>query len=109
MQHPELSSCLSKMSDSLDKTSQDGRIANVWTALTIRALQLIQDDMVALPVLDSKKAPSTVSTIADRIISKIFLSLSQVELRALNWTRGDYSGRMDLQHPSVAEILSIPD
>jgi len=76
MQHPELSSCLSKMSDSLDHTSQDGRIANVWTALTIRALQLIQDDTVALPVLDSKKPPSTGSTIADRIISKIFLSLS---------------------------------
>jgi len=76
MQHPELSSCLSKMSDSLDHTSQDGRIANVWTALTIRALQLIQDDTVALPVLDSKKPPSTGSTIADRIISKIILSLS---------------------------------
>jgi len=76
MQHPELSSCLSKMSDSLDQRSQDGRVANVWTALTIRALQLIQDDTVALPVLDSKKAPSTGSTIAERIISKIFLSLS---------------------------------
>merc|ERR1712225_150549 len=48
----------------------------------------------------------------DTIVSweKVYSShIKQVELRALNWPRGDYSGRMDLQHPSVAEILSIPD
>ncbi|KAL5312953.1 hypothetical protein ACEPPN_019379 [Leptodophora sp. 'Broadleaf-Isolate-01'] len=48
----------------------------------------------------------------DTIVSweKVYSShIKQVELRALNWTRGDYSGRTDLQHSSVAEILSIPD
>ena len=48
----------------------------------------------------------------DTIVSleKVYSShIKQVELRALKWTRGDYSGRMDLQHPSVAEILSIPN
>ncbi|KAL5318074.1 hypothetical protein ACEPPN_015178 [Leptodophora sp. 'Broadleaf-Isolate-01'] len=76
VQHPGLSDCLSKISDSLDKSSQDGRIANVWTALTIRALQLLQDGTTAPPVLESKKPPSTGSTIAESIISKVFLSLS---------------------------------
>ena len=48
----------------------------------------------------------------DTIVSweKVYSShIKQVELRALNWTRGDYSGRIDLQHPSVAEILSTVD
>jgi hypothetical protein len=77
VQHPGLSSCLSKISDSLDNSSQNGDIANVWTALTIRALQLLQDDTTAPPVLlDPKKRPSTGSSITDSIISKVFLSLS---------------------------------
>ncbi|KAH7350807.1 hypothetical protein BKA65DRAFT_245204 [Rhexocercosporidium sp. MPI-PUGE-AT-0058] len=76
LQHPDLSNCLSKISDSLDKSSQNGRIANVWTALTIRALRSLQDDMSVTPVLEFQKPPSTGSTIADSIISKVFLSLS---------------------------------
>lgn len=64
------------ISDSLDKSSQDGHIANVWTALTMRALQSLQVDTVASPVLESKKLPSTGSIRADSVISKVFLSLS---------------------------------
>ncbi|PVH71194.1 hypothetical protein DL98DRAFT_616299 [Cadophora sp. DSE1049] len=48
----------------------------------------------------------------DTIVSweKVYSShIKQVELRALDWARGDYSGRIDLQHPSVAETLNIPD
>ncbi|KAH6725016.1 hypothetical protein BKA61DRAFT_567549 [Leptodontidium sp. MPI-SDFR-AT-0119] len=70
------SSCLSMTSDSLDKSSQDGNIANVWIALTMRALQSLQVDTVASPVLESKKLPSTGSIGADSVISKGFLSLS---------------------------------
>jgi len=48
----------------------------------------------------------------DTIVSweKVYSShIKQVELRALKWTGGEYSGRTDLQKPSVAEILSTPD
>ena len=34
--------------------------------------------------------------------------IKQIELRALE-ARGNYSGRLDLLHTSVAEILSIPE
>ena len=37
---------------------------------------MLQDDTTAPPVLESQKPPSTGSTIADSIISKVFLSLS---------------------------------
>jgi hypothetical protein len=35
--------------------------------------------------------------------------IEQIELRALDQARGNYSGRLDLLHISVAELLSIPE
>jgi hypothetical protein len=41
---------------------------------------------------------------------KVYCShIRQIELRALEQARGNYSGRLDLLHTSVAEILSIPE
>jgi hypothetical protein len=48
----------------------------------------------------------------DTIVSweKVYSShIKQVELRALDRARGNYTGRLDLRHESVAGILSIPD
>jgi len=35
--------------------------------------------------------------------------IEQIELRALDQARGNYSGRLDLLHISVAELLRIPE
>jgi hypothetical protein len=35
--------------------------------------------------------------------------VKQIELRAFDRARGNYSGRLDLLHASVADILSIPE
>ncbi len=41
---------------------------------------------------------------------KVYSShIKQVELRALDQARGNYTGRLDLRYKSVARILSIPD
>jgi hypothetical protein len=48
----------------------------------------------------------------DTIVSweKVYSShIEQIELRALDQARGNYSGRLDLLHISVAELLSIPE
>jgi hypothetical protein len=48
----------------------------------------------------------------DTIMSweKVYSShIKQIELRALDQARGNYSGRQDLLHPSVAEILSVSE
>ncbi|TAQ90408.1 hypothetical protein B7494_g1269 [Chlorociboria aeruginascens] len=48
----------------------------------------------------------------DTIVSweKVYSShIKQVELRALDRARGNYTGRLDLRHESVAGVLSIPD
>ncbi|CZS92536.1 uncharacterized protein RAG0_03148 [Rhynchosporium agropyri] len=68
--------------------------------------------------------PSSTGTLSSTSIVRSFLGLidtimswekvysshiKQVELRALNRTRGDFSGRIDLQYLSIAEVLNIPD
>lgn len=35
--------------------------------------------------------------------------IRQIELRALEQAKGNLSGRLDLLHASIAEILSIPE
>jgi hypothetical protein len=41
---------------------------------------------------------------------KVYSSyIKQIELRALDHARGNYSGRQDLLYPSIAEILSISE
>ena len=70
--HPELNSLLSKISDELDKSSYSGRVANFWTALTMRALQ-------SLPAKTSelRKSPRpTGSGRADNVVFKVFSVLS---------------------------------
>lgn len=72
--HPDFNSLLVKLSDELLKYNPDGRVAKVWTALTMRALE-------TLPVNPmSPHAPDyphiTQSVRADHVISRVFSVLS---------------------------------
>ena len=62
------------MSEELDKSRHGGRAANVWTALTMRALQSLQAEA---GLSASKEClPSTGSARAESVISKVFSALS---------------------------------
>ncbi|KFY94124.1 hypothetical protein V498_04039 [Pseudogymnoascus sp. VKM F-4517 (FW-2822)] len=69
--HPDFNSLLVKLSDELFKYNPDGRVAKVWTALTMRALE-------TLPVnpMPPQACPVTQSVRADHVISKVLSVLS---------------------------------
>ena len=94
--HPEFSNLLSEISENLEKSSHSGRVGDVWTALTMRALESLQANrMPADPVLAPKQQSSpTFSSREDSVISKVLRILSplvnpskidllQTDLRAL--------------------------
>jgi hypothetical protein len=67
---PGFSDLLSKISDELDKSG--GRAANVWTALTMRALQSLRVDSVPPRASEFEECPyPSHSTRADSVISKV--------------------------------------
>jgi hypothetical protein len=73
MSHPTLSDLLGKIFDKLEKSSHSWRAANVWTALTMRALQSLPSD--SLPKkLESKE--STHPTPSSRNEGVVFRVLS---------------------------------
>lgn len=71
LSHPGLNDLLSKIADGLDRSSHSGRAVNVWTALTMRALQ-------SLPAEASgpKESPHPALSRAESVISKVMSVLS---------------------------------
>jgi myosin heavy subunit len=82
---PELSSLLSKISDELEQSDHGGRKANVWTALTARALESLQANSGTSRISESTECPHlTGSARTDSVISKVsvlspLVSSSQAE------------------------------
>ncbi|KAL5330685.1 hypothetical protein ACEPPN_000204 [Leptodophora sp. 'Broadleaf-Isolate-01'] len=73
-QIPEFGKLLAKISDALDKTDQHRRSANVWTALTMRALQALDADAEAAisPVSQSEQnIRSPGCNRANSVVSKV--------------------------------------
>jgi hypothetical protein len=71
--HPELGMLLGKISEAFDKTDQHGRTANVWTALTMRALQALDAEAAISPVPESmQNLRPTGSNRANSVVSNVF-------------------------------------
>jgi hypothetical protein len=79
LSYPDFNDLLVKISDELEKSSQGGRAANVWTALTMRALQSLPADSILSQASESKgKEPlrQTSSGRAEEVVSKVFSVLA---------------------------------
>ncbi|KAH7374080.1 hypothetical protein BKA64DRAFT_714899 [Cadophora sp. MPI-SDFR-AT-0126] len=84
--NPEFGTLLGKISDTFDKADQHGRTANVWTALTMRALQELDADtyIASVPESDQKLRTSNCNR-ASSVVSEVFrilgplVSRSQIE------------------------------
>ncbi|KAH8799329.1 hypothetical protein F5884DRAFT_758355 [Xylogone sp. PMI_703] len=70
--HEELASFLLQMMNALDKSSLAGRPANVWTALSMRALKLLPEGSLQKSVSN----PSTTTNRAKNVISTVYNVLS---------------------------------
>jgi hypothetical protein len=84
--HPEVNSMLSKLSDQLRNSNRGGRSANVWTALTMRALESLPPEQEQARIAESQDISQVVgSARADRVISRVIsvlsplVGLSQIE------------------------------
>ncbi len=73
--HQELDDFLSKISDELEKSSNGGRIANVWTALTMRGLQSLPAHSAPLGSGSSEDLHSTRSR-AESVVFNVLSILS---------------------------------
>lgn len=75
--HPDAGNLLTKISVELAKAGQGSRVVNVWTALTMRALQYLQDDSILSRASESKEShrPNS-SGRAEAVISQVFSLIS---------------------------------
>lgn len=70
--HPEFGTLLGKISDAFDKTDQHGRTVNVWTALTMQALQALNAEVAISPVPESEQnLSSTGCNRANSVVSGV--------------------------------------
>lgn len=70
--HPDFNDLLAKISAELEKSSQGGRAANAWMALTMRALQSLPTDPVPSQASESKEPlRPTSSSRAEGVVSKV--------------------------------------
>jgi hypothetical protein len=76
LSHPDLNDLLAKISDELEKSSQGGRAANVWTAQTMRALQSIPTDSIPSRASEFNKPLRPSSGRAEGVVSKVLSVLS---------------------------------
>lgn len=74
-----MSGLLSKISSTLDQFGHDGRTSQVWTALTIRALNSLHAEGDSASTLASKESEvSSGSSRADKVISTVLLHLGPI-------------------------------
>lgn len=82
LSHPEFADFLCKLSDEIYKSSQGGRTANVWTALTMRVLQSLPIDL--LPGASNPTESTIPSDRVDCVVSKVFSTLSPLISSSVN-------------------------
>ncbi|KAL5315049.1 hypothetical protein ACEPPN_017700 [Leptodophora sp. 'Broadleaf-Isolate-01'] len=71
-QNPDFGTFLVKISDALDKTGQHGRTANVWTALTMRALQAVDAEAAIASIPESEQNIRSLGyNRANSVVSKV--------------------------------------
>ncbi|KAG9239931.1 hypothetical protein BJ878DRAFT_337252 [Calycina marina] len=86
-QNPDFGTFLAKISDALDRSTQNGRTANVWTALTMRALQALDAEaaIVSVPQSEQNLCTSNCNR-ASSVVSEVFrvlgpmVSVPRIEL-----------------------------
>lgn len=84
--HPDVNSMLSKLSNQLRNSNRGGHLANVWTTLTMQALESIPPKQEKGCIAESHDISQVAGLArADRVISKVIsvlsplVSLSQIE------------------------------
>jgi hypothetical protein len=79
LSHPDFDALLAKISDELEKSGQGGRVANVWTALTMRALQSMPADSIPSQASEDKQTVHpNIPVRAEGVVTKVFSILSSL-------------------------------